>query len=93
MKFILLKSVICDFNSNSWFRYFLKVTIIYELEAIKVQEVSPQQNSTHADFQKLLKVARAKPVDLPTYDGKSKAAYAGFKDSFIYIIERTNVPK
>ena len=71
----------------------LKVAIISELEAMKVQDVNPQQNSTHADFQKLLKVARAKPVDLPTYDGKSKAAYAGFKDSFIYIIERTNVPK
>ena len=71
----------------------LKVFIISELEAMKVQGVSPKQNSTQADFQKLLKVARAKPVDLPTYDGKSKAAYAGFKDSFKYIIERTNVPR
>ena len=71
----------------------LKVTISSELEAFKDQGVKPKKNSTQADFQKLLKVARAKPVDLPTYDGKSKAAYAGFKDSFTYIIERTNVPK
>ena len=71
----------------------MKVTIISELEAMKVQEVSPKQNPTQADLQNLLKVAGAKPVDLPTYDGKSKAAYAGFKDSFKYIIERTNVPE
>ena len=71
----------------------LKVTIISELEALKDQGAKPKKNSSQADFQKLLKVARAKPVELPTYDGKSKAAYAGFKDSFKYIIERTNVPR
>ena len=71
----------------------LKVTITSELESMKDQGVKPKKNSTQSDFQKLLKVARAKPVDLPTYDGKSKAAYAGFKDSFKYIIERTSVPK
>ena len=71
----------------------LKVTITSELENMKDEGIKPKKNSTQADFQKLLKVARAKPVDLPTYDGKSKAAYAGFKDSFKYIIERTSVPK
>ena len=32
-------------------------------------------------------------MNLPTYDGKSKAAYAGFKDSFKSIIEHTSVPQ
>ena len=57
------------------------------------QVMKPQADSNQADLLKLLEVARAKPVNLPTYDGKSKAAYAGFKDSFRCIIEHTSVPQ
>ena len=69
----------------------LKVGIAAELED-KGQGAQQKPAPAQADFHKLLKVARAKPVDLPTYDGKSKASYKGFKESFKYIIERTNVP-
>ena len=72
--------------------FALKVGINAELSDMKGQGVKSKASSAQSDFQKLLKVAKAKPVDLPTYDGKSKAAYAGFKESFQYIIERTNVP-
>ena len=72
--------------------YALKVGITAELEAKKGQGVQQKPAPAQADFHKLLKVARAKPVDLPTYDGKSKASYKGFKESFKYIIEHTNVP-
>ena len=55
--------------------------------------MNPQANSTQADLLKLLEVARTKPVNLPTYDGGSKAAYSGFKDAFKSIIVHASVPQ
>ena len=57
------------------------------------QVIKPQADLIQAEFLKLLEVASAKPVNLRTYDGKSKAAYAGFKDSFKSIIEHTSLPQ
>ena len=42
---------------------------------------------------RMFNVAQVPPIELPTFDGKSSAAYTVFKKKFDYIIRQCNVPE
>ena len=52
--------------------YKAKSAAASAIQAMKGQVMKPQADLIQADLLKLMEVARAKPVKLPTYDGKSK---------------------